>query len=76
MELNEVGGFCEEAILEFIKFKYESLLFVYMSLFSYYLVKFVEKREIFCDYNSYCYTFLGIDDVERKSVEMSLRVND
>lgn len=75
-ELNEAGGSCEEAISEFIKSKYESLPFAHTSLLSHHLAKLVEKREILCDYNSYCYTLPGTDDAERKSVEMPLIMND
>ncbi|CAF2354650.1 uncharacterized protein LOC103847192 isoform X1 [Brassica rapa] len=75
-ELNEAGGSCEEAISEFIKSKYESLPFAHTSLLSHHLAKLVEKREILCDYNSYCYTLPGTDDAERKNVEVALRVND
>lgn len=76
-ELNEEGGSCQEAISEFIKSKYESLPFAHASLLSHHLAKLVEKREILCDCNNYCYTLPGerktgssSTDAERKDVEV------
>lgn len=76
-ELNEEGGSCQEAISEFIKSKYESLPFAHTSLLTHHLAKLVEKREILCDCNNYCYTLPGerktgssSTDAERKDVEV------
>ncbi|KAJ0266062.1 hypothetical protein HA466_0001230 [Hirschfeldia incana] len=81
-ELNEEGGSCQEDISEFIKSKYESLPFAHTSLLSHHLAKLVEKSEILCDYNNYCYTLPGerktgsstVD--ERKGFEVTLGRND
>lgn len=82
-ELNEEGGSCEEAISEFIKSKYKNLPFAHTSLLSHHLAKLVEKREILCDYNNYCYTLPGekkksdaCTDAERESVVITVRTKD
>ncbi|KAL0736265.1 hypothetical protein Bca4012_012475 [Brassica carinata] len=81
-ELNEEGGSSEEAISEFIKSRYESLPFAHTSFLNHHLAKLVEKREILCDYNNYCYTLPGLkkatssNDAERKGVEITLRGNE
>ncbi|XP_010452892.1 PREDICTED: uncharacterized protein LOC104734910 [Camelina sativa] len=59
MDLNEEGGSREEAISEFIKSKYKNLPFAHTSLLTHHLAKLVEKREILCDCNNYCYSLPG-----------------
>lgn len=82
MDLNEEGGSCEEAISEFIKSKYKNLPFAHTSLLSHHLAKLVEKREILCDCNNYCYSLPGeknnvvSTDAERMSAVITVRTND
>ncbi|CAE6092165.1 unnamed protein product [Arabidopsis arenosa] len=82
MDLNEEGGASEDVISEFIKSKYKNLPFAHKSLLSHHLAKLVEKREILCDCNSYCYSLPGekktvaSTDVERKSAVITVRKND
>uniref|UniRef100_A0A1J3FLP2 H15 domain-containing protein n=1 Tax=Noccaea caerulescens TaxID=107243 RepID=A0A1J3FLP2_NOCCA len=82
-ELKEKGGSREEAISEFIKSKYKYLPFAHTSLLSHHLAKLVEKKEILCDYNNYCYTLPGdkeksdaSTDAERKSSVIKGRRSD
>lgn len=78
-ELKEKGGSREEAISEFIKSKYKYLPFAHTSLLSHHLAKLVEKKEILCDYNNYCYTLPGDkekSDAERKSSVIKGRRSD
>ncbi|KAL1196319.1 HMG-Y-related protein A [Cardamine amara subsp. amara] len=82
MDLKEEGGSCEEAISEFIKLKYKNLPFAHKSLLSHHLANLVEKREILCDCNNYCYSLPGekktvaSTDSERKSAVITVRTND
>ncbi|CAA7027061.1 unnamed protein product [Microthlaspi erraticum] len=70
-ELKEKGGSREEAISEFIKSKYKNLPFAHTSLLSHHLAKLVEKKEILCDYNNYCYTLPGEKEKSDASTDAS-----
>lgn len=82
MDLNQEGGSCENAISEFIKSKYKNLPFAHTSLLSHHLAKLVEKKEILCDCNNYCYSLPGekntvaSTNAERTSAVITVRTND